>query len=94
MSGDPFVIVLILVLGCAAFIFGIIYLIGRLFGAAGRGLMWVFRGGRGRPSAGTPRGPKMLICSREQCRKVELREGRFCGQCGAPLVEPPAGYRK
>ena len=85
MTGDPFVILLLLVVGCAAFFVGVIYLFGRLLGALGKGVVWAFRG---RPAAPPPGvSPHVRICSRKSCGKTEVRRGRFCSQCGAPLRE-------
>ena len=89
MPGDPVVVVFILIVGCAAFLFCILYMFGRMLGFIGQGFMSLFRGRRlAGPSGGIP-GKKALICSREQCRKIEYRNGRFCSQCGAPLTKPP-----
>ncbi len=83
MSGDALVVILILVLGCAALVFGVLYVIARAFGEVGKGFFAVLRGPRGdrRPR------PRVRVCSRERCRKTEVRDGRYCSQCGAPLNE-------
>lgn len=93
MHGDALVIVLLLVFGCAAFLFGVIYLLLKLLAALGRGVAGVFR----RPSSGNGLGEarvcsRVRVCPRERCRKVEYRDARYCSQCGTPLVvAPPAG---
>ena len=92
MPGDPVVVVFILIVGCAAFLFGVLYLFGRVLGAIGRSFASIFRGRSATAPAGEPRGKRGLICSREQCRKIEYRNGRFCSQCGATLTKPTPGY--
>ena len=92
MPGDPLVVVLILIIGCAAFLFCVLYVFGRMFSIIGQGFMSMFRGGRPPSEPGGFRAGQVLICSREQCRKTEYRNGRFCSQCGAPLENAPPGY--
>jgi len=86
MHGDLFLVIVILVFGCAAFLFGLVYVLCALFAAMGRGLLGLFRplghvGGR----CGITSRP--LVCPRANCRKAEYRNARFCSQCGARLVE-------
>ncbi len=93
MHGDALIIVLVLIFGCAAFFFGLIYAACRLITWMAGGLWGVFR----------PQGPRAAIasragggsartCSRYRCRKVECRrEARYCSQCGAPL---PNGFER
>ena len=82
------VVVLMLVVGCAAFLFGVIYLTGRLIGGAGRCMMRLVRPGR-RQTPGRPLAPiqTVLVCPREQCGRTENRsDARFCSQCGTQLA--------
>ena len=85
MHGDLLIVVLILVLGCAAFFIGVIHLACRLIGSLGRSFLGLIhpRAGDRRPSAG-PFG-RARMCPRESCHKVEYRPARFCSQCGARL---------
>jgi hypothetical protein len=90
MHADVVVLILVLVLGCAAFIFGILYVIGRLIGGIGRGVISIFRSSR--PGASAQRfNPcrKMRVCPRPECRKIENRDALYCSQCGARLTRRP-----
>ena len=91
MPGDPVVVVFILIIGCAAFLFGVLYVFGRVIGAVGHSVASIMKGRPGKAPPSRPPGGETLICSREQCRKIEYRNGRFCSQCGAPLNKPPPG---
>lgn len=89
MHGDVLVIVLLLVVGCAAFFFGVIYVVCQLFVWLGRSVWAVFRphhGGNGRAHSHPMTRPR--VCPNERCRKVEYRMARYCGQCGTPLKAP------
>lgn len=86
MHGDALLIVLLLVFGCAAFLFGVIYLFCQFFAWMGRGLLGMFRPHR--PAAPVERrkiGSRPRVCPNERCRKVEYRAARYCSQCGTPL---------
>ena len=87
MHGDALVVVLILIFGCAAFFFGLIYALGRCFAWMGRGVTGLFRPRRpGDPRSQPPRRTRPGVCPNEKCRHVEYRRGaRYCGQCGASL---------
>ncbi len=93
MHIDIGVMLLVLVLGCAAFFFGILYAIARLLGAVRHAilsLLWPKR----RPAA-TSRASNghTRLCSREQCRHAEHREAVYCSQCGALLDDAPASKK-
>ena len=84
MQGDVLLLVLFLVLGCAACIFGVLYLICRLFARVGRGVAGVFKpcGPAGMPKR-LMKGPRRRVCPNVQCRKNEYRrEAVYCSQCG------------
>ena len=83
MPFEPFVVVLVLVFGCAAFLLWILYCLGWIAGKAGGGFLRLFGGGRRFKTM--QREARALICTNERCRKVEYREGRYCSQCGSPL---------
>jgi len=89
MHGDVAIVVLILVFGCAAFFFGVIYMVGRALAWVGRGV-WRLAGGSPRVTArccGTAPGGATRMCTREGCRRIENRRGaRYCSRCGAPLA--------
>lgn len=87
MQGDALLLILVMVFGCAAFFFGVIYLIGRALAWCGRGFVGVFRSAPSGKQAGSDLGPgRQLVCPREECRREEDRpDARYCSQCGAPL---------
>lgn len=97
MAADAvFVIVFVLVFGCAAFLFGILYLVCRLIGGAGRCMIRVLSPPherlRERPADA---GSKGLMCTHRRCRRIEYRSrARFCSQCGAPLTEAFSGEQE
>ena len=87
MHGDVLLVVAILVCGCAAFLFGVIYFVFSVVGFVGRGVFGLFRPHR--PPSGRrlmAKSATTLKCPREQCRKVEHRDAEYCSQCGAPLT--------
>jgi len=91
VQGDLLLVGLMLVFGCAAFLFGLVYVLCALFASVGRGIWGLVRplgrvGSGGCLSLG--RGP--LVCPRANCRKAEYRNARFCSQCGARLLETHA----
>ncbi len=75
---------LVLVLGCAAFFIGVIYLCCSFLGIVGRGVVSMFfpetrfarRRGLGRPNA---------VCPNPKCRAVERRPARYCAHCGTEM---------
>jgi len=87
MQVDVIVVLLIVVFGCAAFLFGVFYLVCQAVGAVWRGAVGLIRpgGGVSRTAAARPE----RVCPRPECRKVEHRQARFCSQCGAALADPP-----
>jgi hypothetical protein len=86
MQVDVLVVLLIVVFGCAAFLFGVFYLVGHVVYSIWRGLVNLVRPGRSTRQRVT--GKKVeRVCPRKGCRKIEYRDARFCSQCGAPLVD-------
>lgn len=87
MYGDPLILVLVLALGSLSFFAGVVYVFCRFVGMIGRGILRIFgweprrSPGRADYSVGVPR-----VCPRPQCRQIEYRRARFCGQCGAQLT--------
>ncbi len=87
MHGDVLVVILLLVFGWAAFLFGVIYVLCKLTGWIGRGLRDVFRPSpRGETKRRSVSGPRPLVCPDLQCQKVEHRDAQYCSQCGARLT--------
>lgn len=87
MHGEVVVIVLVLVVGCAAFLFGVLYLVSQLFVGIGRGLMSLIRPRSSNQAAGPVRGMAGRMCPNPRCRKTEYRKARYCSQCGARLTD-------
>ena len=88
MPGDWLLVVLILVFGCAAFLFGLVYVVWCVVGMVGRGMWSLVRPGRsvGGPACREIRTfGRAMYCPRPNCRKVEYRNARYCSQCGATL---------
>lgn len=91
MHADVVVILLLLVFGWVACLFGVLYVAWQAISAGWRGLTGLFhlrRGVSGRSCPPTTRAGA-LVCPRPECRKIERREARFCSQCGARLTEMP-----
>jgi len=90
MHGEAVIIVLLLVCGIAAFLFGVIYLVGQLLVGIGRGLMALVMPGRCQARrAGAGRRGFGLICPNPRCQKVERRPAHYCSQCGTSLSDNP-----
>lgn len=98
MHGDILIILVLLVLGVAAFFFGVIYAVFRALASVRRGIVRVLwpRSVRRSPRVSAPPAVRPVrsqgrrtfrVCPREQCRHVEHRPARFCSQCGAELPE-------
>ena len=86
MNGDLLLVVLILVFGCADFLFGLVYVVWCVVGAVGRAMWSLVRPRRPVGTAERVRTfGRAVYCPRLNCRKVEYRNARFCSQCGAPL---------
>jgi hypothetical protein len=88
MHGDLLLILVVLIFGCAAFLFGVVYIVCSAIGFVGRSLLSIVRPcSRVRVSAGSHlRMGHPLICPRESCRKIEYRRASFCSQCGSRLA--------
>ncbi|MEK6799789.1 MAG: hypothetical protein AABZ12_12560 [Planctomycetota bacterium] len=89
MHGDLFLVVVVLVFGCAAFVFGLVYLVcaavARVIGGVGRllGLKTAPPGGRRSVRHGGWR--RSRVCPHAHCRNVEFRPARYCSRCGSRL---------
>ncbi|MGD2108546.1 MAG: hypothetical protein PVI86_04050 [Phycisphaerae bacterium] len=86
MNADVLLLILLVFFGCAAFLFGVIYVICQFVAWIGRGLFGIFIPRRS-SSAGDPPPPSRRgrMCPREGCGKIEYRAARYCSQCGMPL---------
>ena len=85
MHGDLLLVALVLVLGCAAFFVGVIYLACSFLAFVGRSVLGLAKP-RGAASGRTAhRRSRWTICPRDGCGKVECRAARYCGQCGMRL---------
>jgi hypothetical protein len=88
MDAIAVVLLLVLVLGWAAFLFTALFVVGRVITGVGRGMVSIFqprrRGGSGRRLSPGRRG---RVCSHPQCRKIEYRDALSCSQCGTRLTE-------
>ena len=86
MHGDLLLVLLICVLGCAAFLVGVAYCIGWVFLEVGRAFLRLIgvaptpRPERAGVGAAMPR-----MCPRSRCQAVEYRPARFCSRCGTKL---------
>lgn len=86
MQGDFLIVLLLLVVGCAAFLFGVIYVFCQFFARIGRGLMGIIAPGRSGGADGQARRcSRPLVCPNKRCSKIEYRAATFCSQCGARL---------
>lgn len=85
MHGDLLLLVLMLVFGCAAFLFGLVYVVWCVVGTVGRGMWSLLRPWRPVRTERARTFGRAVYCPRLNCRKVEYRNARFCSQCGAPL---------
>ncbi len=84
MPVEPIVVVLVLILGCAAFILWVMYCAFWAVGKAGGGVARMLGLGPKRRADAAAVGPAS-VCSNDRCQKVERRRGRYCSQCGSPL---------
>ncbi len=84
MPMEPLVVVILLVVGCAAFLLWVLYCLFWVFGRAGGGFMRLIGLGPAQPPPSTT-AAAATVCSNDRCQKVERRKGRYCSQCGSPL---------
>lgn len=86
MQGDFLIVLLLVVVGCAALLFGVIYMFCQFFARIGRGLVGIIAPGRSAGSDGQVRRcSRPQVCQNKRCRKIEYRAARFCSQCGTRL---------
>ncbi|MGB2985385.1 MAG: hypothetical protein WBE26_05830 [Phycisphaerae bacterium] len=87
MQGDVLLFILLLVLGWAACLFGVIYMLCRFVGWIARGAFGVSRKDTVVEAGGMcVRGSRQRACPNGQCRKVEYRDAHYCSQCGTRLM--------
>ena len=81
-------LLLILVLGWAAFLFATLLVLGRVVGGIGRVLTSLFKPGhRGGSGRRLYSGRVGKVCPNPQCRKLEFRDAVYCSQCGTRFGE-------
>ena len=86
MASNALVFILLMVLGCAGFLFGVIYLVFHALGWFGRGVAGLVRQGSDQPADG----PQRIVAGCEACGRSEERPGaHYCSQCGAGLRPIP-----
>lgn len=89
MSLDIGTIILVIGILIAAFLFGVLYLLGSAFGIVIQGIERLFGwSGSGRLRGGTSvrlTGRRTKVCPNQRCRKAESRNARYCSQCGGPM---------
>ncbi len=86
MHADLLLFLFVVVFGCAAFIFGIFFVICRMIAGLGRSIFRLVGGEpRRRRPAGSLFRSQARICPQPGCGKAELRPARYCSQCGARM---------
>lgn len=89
MNVDLPIVLLLLVIGCAAFLFGIFYAFCRIIGAFFDGVVSLFRPRRVRlHDDNLVMRSELFLCPRPKCGKLERRDASYCSQCGARLKSP------
>lgn len=91
MHADLALMLLVLVFGCAAFLFGIVYVVYWVLSAVWGGLVTVVtpasEKSSGKAGAAPPNGQ---VCPNRDCRHAEWREASYCCRCGERLRRPRA----
>jgi len=84
-GGDLLLVGVVLVLGCAAFFVGVIYLFCSFVAFVGRGMLaLVFpRRRMGRILSSLTRNGG--VCPNPKCGEVDGRPARYCGHCGTRM---------
>lgn len=83
-GGDLLLVGVVLVLGCAAFFVGVIYLFCSFLTVLGRGMMaFVFPNRRTGSQPVLP--GRSGVCPNPKCRAVDRRRARYCGRCGTRM---------
>ena len=94
MHADLALMLLVLVFGCAAFLFGIVHFVYWMLSTVWGGLVTVVTPTSKKPSrkAGTAPATRQ-VCPNRDCRHAEWREASYCCRCGARLTPPRAEAR-
>lgn len=83
-GGDLLLVGVVLVLGCAAFFIGVIYLFCSFLTVVGRTMFsFVFPRRQFAPRALLP--GRRRNCPNPKCGEVENRAARYCGHCGSEM---------
>ena len=83
MHGEVLAFLLLLTIGCAAFLYGVVWLVARCVAIVGGAFLSMLGlGSRHRSSANAR---EVRVCTNPRCRRIEIRAGRYCASCGAPL---------
>lgn len=86
MASNALLFMLVMVLGCAGFLFGVIYLVCLVFGWFGRGVVGLVRPAPHQSIKGSRR--SLAGCA--ACGHNEKRKGaQFCSKCGERLQPIP-----
>lgn len=80
-GGDLLLVGVVLVLGCAAFFVGVIYLFCSFLTFVGQGLLALVFPHRRRINRTLTSG-RYRVCPNPKCGEAERRPARFCGHCG------------
>lgn len=83
MHGEVIAFLVLLTIGCAAFLYGVVWLVARCVGVVGGAFLSVLGFRRRRPTPSNAR--EVRICTNPRCRRIEVRAGRYCASCGVPL---------
>jgi len=95
MNADLPIVLLLLVIGCAAFLFGIFYAFCRIIGAFFDGVVSLFRPKRLRmPDVCFVMRDEQVLCPRSKCGKLERRGALYCSQCGVRLTGTHRVFQK
>lgn len=83
MHGEVIAFLLLLTIGCAAFLYGVVWLVARCVGVVGGAFLSMLGFGPRRWASVNAR--EVRVCTNSRCRRIEIRAGRYCASCGAPL---------
>lgn len=84
MHADIALVLLVIVFGCAAFLFGLVYIVGGIVMTVGRGIFGMFRPHRLRSGCGVRVSgfSDATASTCPKCHHIDARGGRYCSRCG------------